>query len=117
MDYIIELHCLLVIGQIVFIASHGKLHQSIVSKLKLGSDDIVLLGHIYCEANQGGRHVNLVEGAAHAILSADGRKAKLHLCIVCAEQGCERLTPALGICAHAAEILLEGEANLLIITA
>ena len=37
---------------------------------------------------------NIIEGAGHGVLSADGRKAEAELCMVRAKQRCKRLAPA-----------------------
>ena len=122
LELFIRLHHLSVnryIEAILFRAYHNDLVSGL---LKLRRNHVLSVSHIDCKGHQGRRHVDLlaaflVEGAGHAVLSADGRKAEAHLRAVCAEQSRKRLAPPLRILAHSAEIFLECKADLLKITA
>ena len=63
------------------------------------------------EGHQGGRNVNVFEGAAHGILAADGRKAEGHLHLQGTQQGRQRLAPGVGIGRHPFKIFLVGETH------
>ena len=65
----------------------------------------------YGEGAKGRGHVDVVEGAAHGVLAADGGQLQAHLCIVGTEQCSERLTPTVGVVAQFLEVFLEGEAH------
>ena len=58
----------------------------------------------------------MVEGTGHTVFSSDGRQSESQLCAVSTEEGCEGLAPAMGILGHSAEVLLEGETDLAVIT-
>ena len=67
-----------------------KYNDLISSLLKFRRNGRLFAGHIHSKGNQCGRNVDflsilLIEGAGHAVLAADGRKAKSHLGIVCAQ--------------------------------
>ena len=64
------------------------------------------------EGHQGGRHVNVLEGSAHGILSANGRQAQLLLHPEGSQQGAQRLAPGMGIGGHPLKIFLVGEAHM-----
>ena len=65
------------------------------------------------EGNESRRDVQLLKGAGHGVLAADGADAEVHLGIEGAEQGGEGLAPALRIAAGLFEILLQGKVNIL----
>ena len=66
------------------------------------------------EGHQRGRHIQLLEGAGHTILAADGGDAEAHLGIQSAQQSGQRLAPALRHIAQTLEILLERQVGVLI---
>ena len=74
---------------------------------------MVRLHDIDSEGGQRRRHVDVLEGAGHGILAADGRNLQRVLCPKGAEQGREWLAPMRRVLAHALEILLEREADAL----
>ena len=66
-----------------------------------------------CErkGDERGRYVDVLEGAAHAVLAADGAQPQPDLCVQRAEERRERHTPALGVGAEPHKEFLEGEAD------
>ena len=77
--------------------------------LELGGDDAAGLADGGSEGHQRGRNIQLLEGAGHAVLTADGGDAEADLCVQCAQQSGQRLAPALRGSAKALEVLLEGQ--------
>ena len=73
--------------------------------------------NIHSKGNKGRRHINILKGAWHAVLSSDGRKSKSNLGAVCTKKSRKRLAPARRILRHPAEILLEGKADSSVIAA
>ena len=59
----------------------------------------------------GGRNVQVLEGAAHGILAADGGQTQGRLHLEGAQECAQRFAPGMGIGAHALEVLLIGEAH------
>ena len=82
--------------------------------LELGGDDAAGLADGGGEGHQRGRHIQLLEGAGHAVLTADGGDAEADLRVQCAQQSGQRLAPALRGSAKALEVLLEGQVGVLI---
>ena len=80
--------------------------------LEFRGDDIAGLSRSDGERDQGGRHVQIQEGARHGVLAADGGYAQADLRLVCAQQGGEGLAPTGGFVSEPFKILLEGEINL-----
>ena len=117
----VALHGPGVVRELIAILWKAHHHQLAAGLFELRGDDICRAVHIHGKGYQGGRHINLpllrVKCAGHAVLSADGGKAKAHLGAVGAEKCRKRLAPAGGIRAHSAEILLEGKADLPVIPA
>ncbi len=62
--------------------------------------------------------INLIEVyRTYSVFSTDGRQSKPHLCLKGSQQSSERLAPSVGIFGHSAEILLESETDLAVISA
>ena len=108
---------MLIDGNIIFILIKPELHKHIVCFLKLRCNNILLLRHIHCKGNQGGRNINIIKGSGHTVLSTDGRKSVSNLCIISTKECCKGLAPSLGIRGHTSEIFLEGKSNLAEVTA
>ena len=54
------------------------------------------LAHRSREGDQGGRYVEVLEGATHGVLAADGAHTQVALGHEGAEQRCDGLAPAFG---------------------
>ena len=81
--------------------------------LKLTGKDMLRLFHRHGEGYKRRRNVDFLEGTAHGILSADRRRAKLHLRFECAEQSGERFAPAAAVAHGFFKIFLEGQIDVL----
>jgi len=79
--------------------------------LELGGDDLAGLARDDGERDEGRRDVEVLEGTRHRVLAADGGGAELELGLEGAEEGDERLAPALGVGAELLEVFLEGQAG------
>ena len=51
----------------------------------------------------------MLKRTGHGVLAADRCAFQLHLCLECTEQSGERFAPALGVCAGALKVFLEGQ--------
>ena len=69
------------------------------------------------EGDEGGRHIEVFEGAGHGILASNGADPEVHLRHEGAEHGRKRFAPALWLVAQLLEILLEGEVCLFVFEA
>ncbi len=96
-------------GDIIVILLDLETHQHIAGLLQFRCDYLAVFCHIHRKRYQCGGHVNVIEGARHAVLAADGRQAETDLGVIRSQQGCKRLAPAGRVLRHPAEILLEGE--------
>ena len=67
------------------------------------------------EGDERGRNVDVFEGTAHAVLSADRAEPQPDLRVQRAEKSRQRHAPAFGIAVQAHEKFLEGEADLIVI--
>ena len=61
------------------------------------------------KGDEGRGHVQIVEGAGHGVLAADGRRAEVQLGVQSPQQGGEGLAPACGVLLELFKELLEGE--------
>ena len=113
----VQLLRFLVYRQIVVVPLQTEAHQLIAGDLQFRRDHMGALFHIHRKGNQSGRHIDIVESSGHGILAADGRKAVSQLRVEGAEQRREGLAPALRFLRHPAEVFLEGEADLRMISA
>ena len=93
----------------------GALHEAHLAPraLELGRDRLLALLRRDGERDEGRGHVDVLEGAAHAVLAADGSHAEVTLCTVRSEQRRKGLAPALRLAHGLLEILLESEINFL----
>ena len=73
------------------------------------ADNLVGIRHAHGKGNQSGRHADVLKGAAHGVLAADGGDAQFDLGFVRAQQSSHRLSPAGGIVLGAFKVFLEGE--------
>ena len=80
-------------------AGHVDDHDRGAGLLELGGDDVAGLAGDDGEGDERGRDVEVLEGARHAVLAADGGRAELELRFERAEERHERLAPAGGILA------------------
>ena len=69
------------------------------------------------EGDDGGRHVHILESAAHRVLAAQRSKSERFLHPESTQQRRKRFAPAGGFFAELLEILLEGETDLVVIAA
>ena len=102
---------ILVVGHAVLFLLDVEEDELVAGLLEFGGDDMVQVAHADGEGAEGGRHVNVVEGAAHGVLAADGGQLEAHLGVVGAEEGGEGLAPTVGVAAQLLEVFLEGEAH------
>ena len=89
----------------------------VAGRLELRRDDAAGVDGRDAEGDEGRGHVDVLEGAAHRVLAADGRKAEFLLHLERAEQGAERFAPGMGILGHALEVFLVGEPHAAVIGA
>ena len=108
---------LFVIRHIISISCNIKFHDLIAALLEFRCNNILLFCHIHCKGNKGCRYMDIIEGAGHGVLTADGWQSETDLCCVCTEKRAHRLAPALCILSHTFEVFLECETNLTKITA
>ena len=117
----VAVHHLPVHRQVVAVPLRLKHNDLTARLLELGGNDILVAVYVHCKGNQSGGHVDLavlvVEGPGHAVLAADGGQAEAHLGAVSPKERRKGLAPALRILVHPAEILLEGETDLAVISA
>ena len=117
----VAVHHLSVHRQVVTVPLRLKHYDLTARLLELGGNDILVAVHIHRKGNQGGGHVDLavlvVEGPGHAVLAADGGQPEAHLRAVGPQKRCKRLAPTFRILVHPAEILLEGETDLAVVSA
>ena len=92
-------------------AGHVDDHDRGAGLLELGGDDVAGLAGDDGEGDERGRDVEVLEGARHAVLAADGGRTELELRFERAEERHERLAPAGGILAELFEIFLERQAR------
>ena len=81
--------------------------------LKFGGDHLVGFAGGYGERNEGRRNVDILKGAAHGVLAADGADAEVLLRLEGAEKGGKGLAPAAAVSAEFFKVLLEGEIDVL----
>ena len=121
-DFLVTIHDLAVNRQVMCIFLDGKENNLAARFLKFRRYHVFGIGNINCKGNQCRRYVDfavlfIIEAAGHTVLAADGRKSKSELSTVSTEQSGERCAPSLRIFRHTFEVLLEGKADLVEITA
>ncbi len=89
----------------------GDPHQVIAGGLQLRRGHPVDMADGRGEGHERRRHIQILEGAGHGILAADGAHAEIDLGHKGAEHGRHGLAPALRILAQLLEVLLEGEVH------
>ena len=100
------------VGHAVFVLGDGQQGEVGARLLGAGEDGLACLGHGDGEAHQGGGHVQLLKGAGHAVLAADGGQPHAQLGLQSAQQRGGGLAPASGHVVEPLEIFLEGEPGL-----
>ena len=85
--------------------------------LELGGEHLTRLDGGDGEGDQRGGHVQIVEGARHGVLAADGGAAQLQLGVQGPQQGGEGLAPAGGLVPQLLKELLEGQIGLPVVRA
>ena len=116
MQFSVLIHSCCIIRQIIAVFRQTDPYQFTSCLFQFRCDNILFLSHIYRKGNQCRRNINIVEGSGHTVLSTDRWKAKSHLCRICTEQRCKGLTPTFRILCHSAEVFLEGETDLGVIS-
>ena len=121
-DFLVTIHDLAVNRQVMCIFLDGKENNLAARFLKFRRYHVFGIGNINCKGNQCRRYIDfsvlfIIEAAGHTVLAADGRKSKSELCTVSTEQSGERCAPSLRIFRHTFEVLLEGKADLVEVTA
>ena len=81
--------------------------------LELRGEDAAHLVGGHGKGHQGGGDVQVLKGAAHGVLAADGGDLQLLLGPVGPQEGGQRLAPAVGILPQLLEVLLEAQVGLL----
>ena len=84
-------------GQAVRVVHGLEQHDFMPRALELGRDDFCRLPRRHRKGDEGGRHVDMLEGTAHGVLAADRGDAELHLRLERAQKRRQRLSPALGV--------------------
>ncbi len=113
----VKLKYILVNRYVELILVDPDLYQYISFSLQFRCDHIGKLCHVYRKGNQGRRYIYVIEGTGHGILAADAGQAVSNLGIISTQQSGEGLAPTLRILGHSAEVFLECEMQLFIVTA
>ena len=113
----IQVHGLDKIRKVICIPVDLQKNQLTARFLKLRRDDMLMAGNIHRERHQRGRYIDLIKRPGHTVLAADGRQSEPKLCAVGAQKRRKRLTPAMWILCHPAEIFLERKADPAVIPA
>ena len=82
--------------------------ELVVFRLVFGADDAAHINRGDGESNQRRRYVQVVVAAAHAVFAANGGAAEGGEGVMRAEQRGVGLSPVVRLCAHAAEVFLQG---------
>ena len=93
-----------------------RIDHLIACRLHLRRQHILRMRSCDCQRNQRGRHVHFAKGTRHGVLASNRSQSQLPLCLVCAQQRRQWLAPAL-LGTHSLKIFLEGEVDLMIISA
>ena len=117
MNLAVQFHNCLIYRNIKIVFLDCKANKLVACFLQFRSHDIAMLCNIYCKGYQCRRYIDIIEGTGHTVLTTDGRQSEADLCIISTKQCCKRLAPTLRIGGHSAEVLLEGETNLAVVTA
>ena len=99
------------IGHVIGRGGMAKEVYLIAGLLERGRNDIPHIDRGDAEGNEGRGDMDMFEGAAHRVFSADGRESEGCLHLQRAEKGAQRLTPGMGVLRHALEVLLVREAH------
>lgn len=79
--------------------------HTVAGVLELRRRGTVHVADRHGEGDEGGRHIEVFEGAGHGILAANGADPEVHLRHEGAEHGRKRFAPALRLVAQLLEIL------------
>ena len=99
------------VGHLPVVARQRQQHHPAPRPLEFGREDAARVDQRHGEGDQGRRHVQVPEGARHAVLAADGRDAQPALGAEGPQQGGERQAPAPRVAAGLGEILLQAQAG------
>ena len=113
----VQIHNLIIDRQLVLILRYADPDQLVSRGLQFRCDHILQFRDIYREGYKRRRNIDVIEGTGHAVFAADGSKTVLDLRLIRAEKSRKRLAPSLRVFGHSAEVFLEGEMNLVEITA
>ena len=116
-DAVVQFQHIDIIRHIIFVHVDLEIEQFISGFFQFRRQNIPLSCHIHRKRYKSGRHIDIIEGAGHGILAADGRQSESHLCVISSKERRKRLTPPLRSLTHSAEIFLEGKADLLTVAA
>ena len=100
------------IGAQMGIAGNCDKRNGAVGPLELRGDGGAAARGGHRKGDEGGRYIELVEGAGHAVLTADGGQLEGILHVIGAEQGAEGLAPAGWVVGEFFKVLLQREANI-----
>ena len=112
----IEIFYLFIYWQIICIFFNLEQNQLISCFFQFRGNHSLVTGYIHCKRYQCRWYINLIEGTGHGVFSTDRWKSKSQLCFIRAQECCKRLTPSLWIFAHSAEVFLECQTDLLIVS-
>ncbi len=98
----------------VLLVAGGDAYHAVAGRLELRGGDVGHVSQRHGKADQGGRHVQVLEGAGHGVLAANGANAQVHLGHEGAQDRGRGLAPALGLVAELLEVLLEGQVHVLV---
>ena len=79
--------------------------------LEFGRNDVFDAVYCYCEGYQCRRYIDVFEGTGHGVFTTDCSDFQTFLSHECAQQSCQRFTPAFFIFTQFFEVFLEGQVN------
>ena len=95
--------------QAVLVVLRREVVDLVARRLKLVGDDLLRLCGGDGEGDECRRNVDVLKGTGHRVLAADGRAAKLKLCLQAAQQRLERFAPLDRVGADLLKIFLEAQ--------
>ena len=114
--FTILVHNFFINRNIILVCRDLKPYKLISCFLKLRCNNIFFCCHIHCKRNQCRWYINMLKCSGHTVFSTDRRKTKSKLCTVSTKKCCEWLAPSMWILCHTAEVLLECETDLTVIS-
>ena len=97
------------VGHAVLFRRNPQQHQLGPRMPHTGGKGAAGLGHAQGKAHQSGRHIQILKGAGHAVLAANGGQAHAGLGAEGPQQGGGGLAPADRVLVQAGEVFLEGQ--------